>query len=317
MPAPGAPASVVISGGLGTSGLLTCTPTAAAVVYGVSGPTTGWTYQWWRGAGQIAGATASTYLATALDSGTDTTCVATPSNPVWGAGASGTSNIIVVPAIAAWTDQSATARTYQQAVAADKPKADSGTTLFDSSDGLVADGTAMGAGGACTVIERFQLTTVPGAGWRTVGLDVTAAGALARLSECAGAGGYQPYTFVNRTAFAVCVGIADALDLAVHTLLWTEDGAGIYTARLDGVAKPVVASGLHGFGSFVNALGYGDAAGRSLGGALWSRVVYDGVLSAADQLAAETLIADPASTYAQYAALGTVALCVLQGVGWA
>jgi len=314
--APGAP-TVVISGGLATGGLLTCTPTAAAVVYGVSGPVVSWTYQWYRGVGAIGGATSITYLATALDSGTNTTCVATPSNPVWGAGPSGTSNIIVVPAISKWVDQSASARSYEQAVAANRPKADSLAGYFDANDSLAADATVMGAGGARTVLERVMLTVLPGvADIFGVGTDVTQAGAQLAQSFFTGLAGYQPWTF-HRSGAGSSVGVAEALGLGSRIQIWTENGAQVYTARVAGVAKPVVASGAIGYTSFSNLLGtYRAASTYGLQNGLMLRVVWDGVLSAANQLTAEALAADTASTAAQYGALGTMVQCMLPGVGW-
>jgi hypothetical protein len=272
--------------------------------------------QWYAAGSPIIGATGATYTVVAADSGVSITC----------RNAAGSSNAIVVPAISHWLDQSASALDFAQAAAGEKPKADGGAVYFAGGQGLV-QGTTTVTSGATTVGMRAQLTALPGAGDAAV-LGLMAMGGNKWHLQIASAlgGAYPPRAFAALLGTAVIVGVADALTTAEERTVITHSGGSTtdpaaYAYYLAGVSKAVVVGGLFGLTS---ALGDANALGvlpRSPGiyrltGCIYTRVVYSAALNAAGCAALDALLADPASTYAQYAALGTVVCCLLPGVGW-
>jgi len=302
-----------LSGGLSTGGVLTITP--AVWLGGTSRPQSR-TWQMQR-AGVDFGAplTVPTYTAVAADSAVALTVKEIATNPI-GPTTSDASNAITVPAITTWAGSGLT---YTAAVNR-KPVADSLGALFDGAAGANADGMDGGtdvlAASACTVITRRKLTALPGAGELRCCGNWRRSGSAAVVEYVAGTGsGYQPRSWAI-DGLGNGVGIADALTTSDTVLLWTWDGAA-FTARLNGVAKTVVASGAMS-GYLRNSIGWRtDTATPAFAGDIYLRVIYDAVLSGANQVALEALVADAASTLAQYQALGTVLDAVLPGAGWA
>lgn len=257
-----------------------------------------------------------TYTEVAADSGAAMTVVETATNPI-GSTASDASNAITVPVITTWTDQvGGVAMTA--AIGGEEPAADSRFVQFGSAKRLTAGlGRAVGGLSGVTVLTRGQMNGALNPGdvfWQLV-LEQAVSTFL--LDVRISVGGYQEWTFAARNTGGVSVGVAGAGGTSDTVRLWTEDGAGNYTARIAGVAATVVASGATGAGA-TDFTAFGRRGGANSYAhsrrALW--VVYDGVLSGANQAAAEALAADLTSTLAQYQALGTVLAAWLPGVGW-
>ena len=227
---------------------------------------------------------------------------------------------VTLSTVGEWKDQSPTGLLFAQATQVNRPAASSGAAVFDDTNDTLTAGTTpyIGATSGITVVSRMKLDAVPGAATYRGQYHLRQAAGTPTL-DCAsfftGAAAYRPWTFWSRHLVAPCVGVADALDTNIHTRLWTEDGAGNYTARVDGVAKSVVTSGAASpLTGDVNSVGPFTGV-TPLNGTQHALVVYSSVLSAANQAALETLIASSASTYADFAALGTVVCCLLPGAG--
>lgn len=168
------------------------------------------------------------------------------------AGADGT-------AIGTWANQAPTgaANNFTQATGSKQPVVKRNiiggrsTLLFDGANTFLT-GTLVTTGAISRyVVFKFVGTPAASTSWELLCLkDSTAA---FNETFVLNAGGYQPYSFLDKspTSAVASVGIADALNTSPHVLGVVYNNGAIstpasYTVSLDGVSKTVVASGAIG-----------------------------------------------------------------------
>ena len=240
---------------------------------------------------------------------------------------------VTLSTVGEWKDQSPSGLLFAQATQAARPAASGGGADFDGTNDFLAAGYGVAiAPGAVTVGTDAKLDALPGvaSGMQTHLFPQSISGGglwcgEGRLNIV----GYQPRHFTAQHGNSgLGVGVADALTTDRERTIFTHDGitatanpAG-YQFFLQGAAKTVVASGATGYSGGtptfdVAAIG---ALARPtplnlFNGKVYQVVVYSSVLSGAGIAAFDALLASGTATYADYAALGTVAWCLLPGVG--
>lgn len=212
---------------------------------------------------------------------------------------------------------------FAQATQALRPLNNNGGALFNGGTQFLTAGVnVIGAAGGCTVITQRALTAVPGAATYNY-LCTLRQDATPKWIEnfYTGDAAFHPWSFGIATMVPnTQMGVAGALGLGDDIELWTWNGgatnnAANFSARRNGVAKAVTARGstTHTATTQTTIGAYVDVGTFPLNGTLYYLIVYDSVLSGANQAIAEALVASGTAKYPDFALLGNVVVCVLRG----